>query len=77
MTENESNGGGRPVETKVAEVRDLREAELQMTGHAPVATQFAGWGAMLPPDAQGEQVATTNSDQTTTPSQATDQGSNQ
>jgi hypothetical protein len=64
MSEDESKNGAYPLETNVSDVRDIREAELQMTGHAPVATQFAGWGATLPPDAQGEQAAISNGDQT-------------
>lgn len=64
MSEDESKNGSYPLENKVSDVRDLREAELQMAGHAPVATQFAGWGATLPPDAQGEQAAINNGDQT-------------
>jgi hypothetical protein len=64
MSEDESKNGSYPLETNVSDVRDGRKAELQMTGHAPVATQFAGWGATLPADAQGEQAAISNGDQT-------------
>jgi hypothetical protein len=40
-----------------------------MTGHAPIATQFAGWGPKLPPEAQGEQNAIANGDQPPIPTQ--------
>ena len=42
----------RPRE-RAPESHEIREAELQLTGHAPVATQFAGWGPVLPTHAQG------------------------
>jgi hypothetical protein len=62
MNENQDQTPNVPTENRAVEVHELREAELQMTGHAPVATHFAGWGSSLPANAQGDQAASANGD---------------
>ena len=54
MIEKQNHAPHLQTESRTAEVQELREAELQMTGHAPAATHFAGWNARLPTTAQGE-----------------------